>query len=501
MDASQDLVDLIIPFSDSKQFLGNSSVADYIYRYLEEQGAESCIVEREYIDKDFLIDYSKYYSRSFNKGSKRLTTRVHFFSCHLTHIDLERILSNGNKEDKERDKKYLNDNYLGFTILKPINDFENNPLIGRTLLKTYSEEDGDARRVFLKDTYDVSLFGIPLTVESLPYQTQDSIVGGCATIACWVAQYPLSKLFGTPIESPYEITERSISVIVTTTQMDRDFPSKGLYLPQMKNCFIKIGLDTEWIVPHLFQGYGNSSLTDDIVADIVRAYISMGLPVIATIELNKPLPRRKIRHRSSRYVRRIRDTLEAEYHAVVISGYRHSNGKITELYLHDDGIGPYCRTLPIGNFSKWRNEWISRSGYESIHIYSLLIPIYPKLRLIFPTIYRAYLKAKREFEAQILQYFKNQDLNPDLVKLFDTELFLTDIKKYKSELFESNFQNKISILRRPMPRFVWVIRWKFNDEPIVDLVYDGTSEVEIVENNQKTGELVKVLYDLNSRNS
>jgi len=149
MDASQDLVDLIIPFSDSKQILGKSSVADYIYRYLEEQGAESCIIEHEYIDKDFLIDYSKYYSRSFNKGSKRLTTRVHFFSCHLTHIDLERILSNGNKEDKENDKKYLNDNYLGFTILKPINDFENNPLIGRTLLKTYPEEDGDAKRVFL----------------------------------------------------------------------------------------------------------------------------------------------------------------------------------------------------------------------------------------------------------------------------------------------------------------------------------------------------------------
>jgi len=495
MDSPQDLVDIIIPFSDSKQVLGNSRVADYIYKYLEEQGAESCIVEREYIDKDFLIDYSKYYSRSFNKGGKRLTTRLHFFSCCLTHNDFERIFSNGNKEDKENDKKYLNDNYLGFTVLKPITDFENNPLIGRTLLKTYPEEDGDAKRVFLKDTYSVSLYGIPLTVESLPYQTQDSTVGGCATIACWVAQYPLSKLFGTPIESPYEITERSISVIAAAAPMDRDFPSKGLYLPQMKNCFIKIGLDTEWIVPYLFQGYGNSSSTGDIVADIVRAYINMGLPVIATIELKRPLPRRKIRHRVSRYIRRIRDTPEVGYHAVVISGYRHINGKITELYLHDDGIGPYCRTQSVGNFSGWHNEWIWRSEYESIQICSLLIPIYPKLRLIFPTIYRAYLKAKRNFEFQSLQYIKSRNLNPDLVKFFDTELLLTDIKKYKSELFEKNFRDKLNILRRPMPRFVWVIRWKFDGTPIVDLVYDGTSEVEIVEKDQKTGELVTILYE------
>ena len=114
--------------------------------------------------------------------------------------------------------------------------------------------------------------------------------------------------------------------------MDRDFPSKGLYLPQMKNCFIKIGLDTEWIVPYLFQGYGNSSSTGDIVDYIVRAYINMVLPVIATIELMRPLQRRKIRHRVSRYIRRIRDTPEVGYHAVVISGYRHINGKITELY-------------------------------------------------------------------------------------------------------------------------------------------------------------------------
>ncbi|MCK8518000.1 C39 family peptidase [Methanoculleus sp. 7T] len=461
MDSAQDLSDLVISFQKSKQILGKSGVADYLFRYLSEQNAMSCVIERKYVDKDFLLDYSKYYSRSFRNGDDRFTTRLHFFKCPLTSETFNEILVDGSDEDIVR----LNKSYLGFTVIKPINDKDDNPLIGKTLLVTYPESDGAAKRVFIKHTYHVSLFGIDLKVESLPFQTQDSTVGGCATIACWIALHPLSKLFGVPTHSPYEVTERSVSFI----SLNRNFPSKGLTIYEMKNCFTQIGLDTEFIVPSFVQGSSYDPKYDDITADSVIAYINMGIPVIAAIALKKPGKKYKMRRKFSRYLRRIKEEPEFAYHAVVISGYRHENGRVTELYLHDDGIGPYCRTQPVGNFTIWHNEWVSIRGYESIYVRHLLVPVYPKIRMEFSKIYQAY------------QYLRNsicQVSDPRYSNLVKFELFLVDMKEYKKALLKKRFDDKVAFLQEPMPRFLWIIRQYFMDTVVFDVIHDATDERE-----------------------
>ena len=89
----------------------------------------------------------------------------------------------------------IDDAYLGFLVVKPVFDSKNNPLLGRTLLAPYPHIDGDCRREHLRQNYKISLYGLPLNIESLPFQMQDQSVGACATTSCWVSLHALNNLF------------------------------------------------------------------------------------------------------------------------------------------------------------------------------------------------------------------------------------------------------------------------------------------------------------------
>lgn len=362
---------------------------------------------------------------------------MHFFSETYSNDDFNEVLINGNKNIL----KTLEDSYLGFIVIKPIENSIGEPLIGRTILRTYPSEIGEEKRFYLKGSYDVSLFGIPLKVESLPFQTQDTAVGACATAACWISLHPLSDLFGIQKYSPFEVTEMSVSF----PALARNFPSEGLTLFQIKSHFNSIGLETEFIhVKKFITSIKEYRPNDDVVADAVRAYSKMGLPIIAGLGLKKG--------RNSH-----------DYHAAVISGYRHKKGVLKELYVHDDQIGPYSKVRPNGQFTKWKNEWLE-NGYSEVSVETLIIPIYPKLRLSFVKIYTVFLKYKRTIE---------------MIKILDEkltpELYLMDIKQYKKFLWKHSFEKKDEILFRTFPRFLWIIRIHFHGIPIIDYLYDGTS--------------------------
>jgi hypothetical protein len=443
MDPSKECLNGVCPFSEIKPIIGISCQSEYLYEYLLNKKAKTCVIEDNYIDKDYLIDFAKFYSRSYNVDDK-YTTRVHFFTEVFTKDDLIRCLEN-NKDDLI---PKLSGSYLGFIVIKPVKDCHCNNFIGRTLLQTYDHNDNGEKRFFIKQKYHVSLFGIPLIIDTLPFQAQDQAVGGCATSACWVALHPLSALFGIEKLSPVEITE--ISVLVPN--LDRNFPSTGLTLPQMKNQFTTLGLETEFIdlaleSPELKKYYTKN---DDIISDVVIAYNRIGLPIIAALIIYE-LPHQK----------------NPPHHAVVISGFRHKNCTVKELYIHDDQIGPYHHVKPVNDkFSQWENDWINKKKAIAVVPYKLLIPIYPKMRLNFLKIYISYLKIKREVENSI----KRENLTGDM----HVELFLIKINDYKTFLWGKKFDDKPKILSKPFPRFIWVIRTFYEGNPEKDYIYDGT---------------------------
>lgn len=406
--------------------MGKSSQSAYLYRYLTKLNAKTVVVECDYIDKDYLLDYSNYYARSF-EPIDRFTKRLHIFSKTFSEEAFKKIF-----ELDEKMSNVLKNSYLGFIVVKPIKDPQqgNEYFIGRTILQTYPEQDGEDYRFFIANNHKVSLYGLPLIIKSLPYQTQDNMVSKCATTAIWVSLHALNNLFGTQTYSPFEITQTSV---LFPAYGQRNFPSTGLSIFQMKDFFNSIGMDTEYINIE----NSPSPVQEQIVSDAVKAHLNLGLPIIACIRISKT-------------------NKAPQFHAVVISGYRYDNdGNIKELYIHDDQIGPYSKVTPKnnnGDFSYWINEWISEYGWEEIFVTGLIVPIYPKIRMSFNYLYEIFLESKNTGE--------------------NIELLLTDLNSYKNFLLNQSFKDKYNILTRKFPRFLWVVR---NKDRKMDILIDAIS--------------------------
>jgi predicted patatin/cPLA2 family phospholipase len=84
----------VATFSEFYTYIGRSMPSSYLFAYLshEDIEAKTLVIENYYIDKDYLLDYSNYYSRSFNDISK-FTKRVHIFSEEFGEDDFENLLS------------------------------------------------------------------------------------------------------------------------------------------------------------------------------------------------------------------------------------------------------------------------------------------------------------------------------------------------------------------------------------------------------------------------
>lgn len=88
-----------------------------------------------------------------------------------------------------------------------------------------------------------------------------------------------------------------------------------------------------------------------------------------------------------------------------------------------------------------------------------MIPVYPKIRLSFDSIYYIFLKHKRLKRHKKARY----------------ELFLIKINQYKDFLAKQKIKDKMKKLYEPFPRFLWVSRTYIDDKPLIDQVFDATS--------------------------
>ncbi|MHB8100898.1 MAG: hypothetical protein ACYDEF_01660 [Methanosarcina sp.] len=421
----------IYRFEESTKDMGQLFQSHRLYEYLQKLNAQTVIAEKNYIDKDYIIDYSYFYARSFHNYGP-FTTRLHFFETNFTKED---FIENFHSDKKFQEK--LVKSYLGFMVLKPIGFSPEKRLIGRTILKTKFLEENGAN--LIKSDSSVSLYGLQFNLSSLPYQIQDKVVAACATTAIWTSLHALNKVFGTQKQSPFEITKTSVSFL----GMERNFPSKGLDIFQIKNYFNSIGMETEYL---------NVENRPEVITDAIMAYLSYGLPVITGIKLIR------------------KDGSEPDLHAVVISGYHcNKNGEIDKLYVHDDQIGPYTEVYPNEKyicFSHWINEWIFaeeyKNKYKDIVVECLLIPLYPKIRISFNKIYDILLDYKKESKKEGILGITYR-------------LFLTDVSKYKKYLLNQSIEDKREILMSKLPRFLWIVRSFSEEQTLFDFVFDATS--------------------------
>ena len=404
----------------------------------------SVLQENEYIERNFSIDYSNYYSRSFNSIPKKVI-RYHFFS--LPQEKLRVMLNYCFNGKLGKPYQCLRDSYLGYIVIKPTHHF------GKIVLHRFPEAHTTNRNICrVQNVYKsnkIHLFGLPFILDTLPFQEQDQAVAACATISIWTALQCLADKFKLNVRlAPSEITTLAFDVggIITTVK----FPNEGLNIYQIINVFSKLGF-------HVLTYDVNNAVTFDknYLPKLLMSYLRFGIPILATLNMKK--------YKDDHF-----DNNEIG-HAVVISGFQFDKKahKITELYVHDDQVGPYSAVKFVNDdITSWQYEWLNKC--KEVQLDLLLVPLYPKIRLNFTKLYIGF-------------YLKHGLEN------FNTEIFLTDINAYKKSLIEDIIKNLTGnralkkslkgILYKQLPRYLWIIRCREKDDTIItDFVIDATEE-------------------------
>lgn len=447
----------------------------YFEEYFTKLDTRTIVVENEYIDRDYLEDFSGYYVRCFS-GYERKCTRLHFFKEAFDESDFSALLAS---EATLLDKGLLQRTYLGFVVVKPL------PLtvIGRTCLATYPPEK---RRHFpITRSYEANLFGITLTVESLAFQEQDTVAAACATSALWSAFHGTGRQFHHPIPSPVEITRAATIHFPLNT---RTFPNSGLTLMQMADAIRSVGLEP----------YAISTKDEYVLKSNLYAYLSGHIPILLGI------------------------TFPTDLHAVTVTGYSlvqqtpvaypQSNFclkafRMDKIYAHDDQIGPFARMefLPGPIFgTSWPDP--NTPGGQQASPCAMLVPLYSKIRIPFDIIFGI------TFSFANLIELLHQHHMIMLSEPLEWDIYLTNVNTLKSELQEMAGlmgEYRRRVLTIPMPRFIWRASACLANVPVLDLLFDatdieqGSSFVGVIEYDAALGQVLRSLSQaiLNSRSA
>lgn len=448
---------------------------EYIYQYLSELSAKTALLEREYIDKDYLEDYSRYYVKCFNNGGHKCA-RLHFFSTEIDHGQLNEILSG---EGGSWRADFLQAAYLGFVVVKPLPK----TFIGKTCLKQYKRvRDGVAGRKCLSKVYQIDLFGLSLKVESIAFQEQDKVVSACATTSIWSALHAIAWRNSREIPACSEITINAINHIDGS---NNSFPNK-----ELSNKQILRALDVEGLRHHAEsldgEAYGN-------FFDFVRISIDSGLPLILGVDVFVFEQERRLRSLAG--------------HAVTVLGYKPTE-QDGGIYIHDDRTGPFARAAHIdlsafefARFSatidsdppKWGlvlqrkdegGEW--QEGHEVLVPRSLIIPTYRKVRLS-STLARNTCRAMLEEYDSCLNEIGAKHGNDAVLPYKDVRfsLRLAEISQIRQSIigydFDSSCQNllllrakKVEFLTGSYARFQWMAQFFLQGEPAFRMFFDAT---------------------------
>jgi hypothetical protein len=132
----------------------------YFRDYLSPSGinAKKIVVEELYISKDYLSDYSSYYSLCFENYDK-VCKRIHFFGDDFDEEIFKKALL---------EKSDIWEKYLGFIVAKPLPY----TVIGITVLKQYPDIAGQNRVFFGVREYSIHIFGKECHFNSLAFQNR-----------------------------------------------------------------------------------------------------------------------------------------------------------------------------------------------------------------------------------------------------------------------------------------------------------------------------------------
>jgi hypothetical protein len=425
--------------------------ARFFDEYFAEMGVCTIVVEEDYVDHDYLEDFSAYYIKCFYPY-KRYCTRLHFFR----HAFLKEDFAGFLRGKAGALEATLQAAYSGFMVVRPLPS----SIVGRTCLAPYGGDLG-RRHFSTLASNSANLFGLELTVKTLPFQEQDQVTAACATSALWSAFQATGRMFQHKLPSPVEITRAA------TVQMplrSRALPnSDGLTIEQMAHAIREVGLD-----PYFVAGADQS-----VVRSALYAYVTAGIPALLVFNLTEETKdgRKSI-----------------GYHAAAVTGYslppsapatdfanafQAIGDRIDKLYVHDDQVGPHARMSFVETGSAWHlsTSW-GLGSHTNVHAIpvAILLPLYQKIRIPFT----GPLTDIMHFDLALSAL---RTAIPALVTRPEWNVRLTTVNQLKTEIAKSPLTTgelRENLLTGAFPRFLWHATATNASGLLVDVLFDAT---------------------------
>jgi len=161
----------------AKPYNGNPKPLDNILDMLKGPplSCKTAVFEYDYVDQDYLDEFSAFYSKSFKSYPSRCV-RILFFDKDLTGREPLEIHA-------ERDS------FLGYMVLRPT-DLQR---VGRTLLRP-PIQDGNSEFIHCVAPFRTHICGDCFVVSAMPFIQQDTQVGACAQASLWMLARYMSRL-------------------------------------------------------------------------------------------------------------------------------------------------------------------------------------------------------------------------------------------------------------------------------------------------------------------
>lgn len=310
--------------------LDQTTQVAYLRSYMRTLGAKSIIEEPQYFDRDYLDEFSNFYSLS-SRGYPNTCRRLHFFSS--DNIDHDYLLDAAS--DNGEHLKHLEESFLGFCVIRPI---PATPL-GRTVFKWFPDTSLNSPRITHPSRkYKVHLAGIALEVYGLAWQQQDSGVGACATIGLWTALHSSAFDDHHAVPTTAGITK---SAHKGASLGARVFPSTGLNMYQLLEAIKAQSLAPIWCAGDI-QNNGIAGFSKERFASTCASFIRSGYPVLIWGQHLSP-------NASSKHVICAVGFREGVPPVLNPGQVSLQDGQTEYIYIHDDNLGPNARFRIIDN--------------------------------------------------------------------------------------------------------------------------------------------------------
>ena len=439
--------------------------------------AKYVVVEKKYINRDYLHDYANYYALCY-KDYLKVCTRLHFFTGDFGSKDeFEKSFKSIIVEGTSKNEVFWANNYLGFIVIKPTPY----SVIGFTILKHYNfnntKKPFDIDRIYwgIKE-YKIHIFGNEVKLSSLAFQEQDSALAACATIAIWCMLQRAAEDYYVILKSPGEIT---LDTGITDHQGNRLFPNKGLIVPDMCRAITKNGLVTEVRHTHDFEeGEFNQYLRK-----LINAYSPIKIPIL--LGLKVPINGDYYGHAVAICAHRMNSsssTNNKNFLQKIFKNVYESEpkinweaSKINKFYAHDDQWGPFSNIEFAPNDTLITNWTRFSEKHEPCLPVAVIIPVYPKIRISYDDIETIILGFDK-----ILMTALEHEINGPVT--WDIQIFLSE--EYKSKfktqddiLDDTDEEDKVfqfKVLTLNLPKYIWIATIRINNIIVIEFLFDAT---------------------------